>query len=183
MWANAQRDGRPAEYSWRPLFNTAKFGERPLLECRAVTLPKREIRCNLQGCLKLANRSQPLVGRSSAHCEDIWRRHCCLFNNFFSDCRYMPQLRRYSPKSCAMVPSWRIFGDFQVLHFQGAACSTFQICILNSHQGHIMCRSMVDIQFATADIRRGKKERRRKKKQDQNIMSASATQGGHKKCQ
>jgi len=26
MWANAHRDGRPAEYWWRPLFNAAKFG-------------------------------------------------------------------------------------------------------------------------------------------------------------
>jgi len=26
MWANAQRDGRPAEHLWRPLFNAAKFG-------------------------------------------------------------------------------------------------------------------------------------------------------------
>jgi len=26
MWANAQRDGRPAEYRWRPLFNAAKCG-------------------------------------------------------------------------------------------------------------------------------------------------------------
>ena len=26
MWANAQRDGRSAEYTWRPLFNAAKFG-------------------------------------------------------------------------------------------------------------------------------------------------------------
>ena len=26
MWANAQRDGRPAEYRWRPLFNAAEFG-------------------------------------------------------------------------------------------------------------------------------------------------------------
>jgi len=26
MWANAQRDGRPAKYTWRPLFNAAKFG-------------------------------------------------------------------------------------------------------------------------------------------------------------
>ena len=26
MWANAQRDGRPAEYRWRPLFNAANFG-------------------------------------------------------------------------------------------------------------------------------------------------------------
>jgi len=33
MWANAQRDGRHAEYRWRPL-----------LECHAVTLPRRETR-------------------------------------------------------------------------------------------------------------------------------------------
>jgi len=26
MWANVQRDGRPAEHRWRPLFNAAKFG-------------------------------------------------------------------------------------------------------------------------------------------------------------
>jgi len=44
MWADAQRDGRPVEYRWRPLFNAAKFGRRPLLECRTVTLPRRESR-------------------------------------------------------------------------------------------------------------------------------------------
>jgi len=38
-----------------------------------------------------------------------------------------------------------------------------------------MCRSMLDIHSATAEIRREKK----KKKQDKNIMSASATQDGH----
>ena len=44
-----------------------------------------------------------------------------------------------------------------------------------------MCGSMVDIQSATAEIRRGKKiERRRKIPQGKNIMSTSATQGGHK---
>ena len=26
MWANAKRDGRPAEHRWRPLFNVTKFG-------------------------------------------------------------------------------------------------------------------------------------------------------------
>jgi len=36
MWANAQRDGRLAEYRWRPMFNATK--------CRAVTLPRRETR-------------------------------------------------------------------------------------------------------------------------------------------
>jgi len=41
---------------------------------------------------------------------------------------------------------------------------------------------MVDIQSVTAEIRRGIKkieDRRRKKPQGKNIMSASATQGGH----
>jgi len=42
MWANAQHDGHVAEYRWRPLFNAAKFGWRPLLECHAVTLPRCE---------------------------------------------------------------------------------------------------------------------------------------------
>ena len=38
LWANAQRDGRPAEYRWHPVLNAANFGSRSLLECRAVTL-------------------------------------------------------------------------------------------------------------------------------------------------
>jgi len=71
MWANAQCDGRPVEYRWRPLFNAAKFGWRPVLKCRAVTLPRRETRWNLQGCPNLANRSQPLVHRSSPYYEDM----------------------------------------------------------------------------------------------------------------
>ena len=71
MWANAQRDGHPAEYRWRPLFNAPKFGWRPLLECHAVTLPRRKTRWNLQWCLKLTNRSQPLVGWSSPYSEDM----------------------------------------------------------------------------------------------------------------
>jgi len=37
---------------------------------------------------------------------------------------------------------------------------------------------MVDIQSAAAEIRQGKKEER-KKPEGKNIMSASATQGGH----
>jgi len=41
---------------------------------------------------------------------------------------------------------------------------------------------MVDIHSATAEIRRGKKKKKKKKKpHGKNIMSASATQGGHKK--
>jgi len=40
---------------------------------------------------------------------------------------------------------------------------------------------MVDIQSAAAEIRREIKKDR-KKPQGKNIMSASATQGGHNKC-
>ena len=49
-----------------------------------------------------------------------------------------------------------------------------------------MCGNMVDIQPPTAEIRRGKKrkiEEDRKKLQSKNIMSASATQGGHNKLE
>jgi len=82
MWANAQRDGRPAECTWHPLFNAAKFGWRPLLECHAVMLPRCETCWNLQGCPKLANKSQPLVGRSSPYYENMWRRYRCLTSFF-----------------------------------------------------------------------------------------------------
>jgi len=47
-----------------------------------------------------------------------------------------------------------------------------------------MCGSMPNIQSPTAEIRRGKRkedEDRKKKPQDTNIISASATQGGHNK--
>jgi len=48
-----------------------------------------------------------------------------------------------------------------------------------------MCGSMLDIQSADAEIRRGIKkieEEDRKKLQGKNIMSASATQGDHNKA-
>jgi len=88
-----------------------KFGWRPLLECRAVTLPRCETRWNLQGCPKLANRSQPLMGRSSPYCEDVWRRYCYLtyFFPIVDTCLSCEDIARLI---CAMVPRWRIFGNF-----------------------------------------------------------------------
>ena len=124
MWANAQRDGRPAEYRWRPLFNAAKFGWRPVLECCAVTLPRRESRWNLQGCPKLANRSQPLVDRSSPYYEDMWRSYRRL-RSFFPIVDTCLSCEDTARQSCPMVPKWRFFC---VLYFQRAACSTFHTC-------------------------------------------------------
>jgi len=107
MWANAQRDGRPVKYRF---CSTPQFGWRPLLQCPAVTLPRRETRWNYLGCPKLTKRSQPLVGRSSPYCKDMWRRYYCLTS--FSDCRYVPySCEDIARQSCGMVPRWRFFSD------------------------------------------------------------------------
>jgi len=105
MWADAQRDGRPADYRWRPLFNATKFGWRPLLECRAVMLPRRETRWNLQGCPKLLDRSQLLVGHSSPYCGDICTTYCCLVSFFpiVDRCLSCEDIAR---ETCAMVRRW-----------------------------------------------------------------------------
>jgi len=110
MWANAQRDGRPAQYRWRPRFNAAKFGWRPLLECRAVTLPRCETRWNLHGCPKLPDQSQLLMGRSSPYSGDMWRRYCCL-TSFFPIVDTCLSCEDIARQSCAMVSRW-LFGDF-----------------------------------------------------------------------
>ena len=137
MWANAQPDGRPAKHRWRPLFNAAKFGRRPLLECRAVTLPRRETRWNLLGCPKLPNGSQLVAGILWGHVGEIY---CCL-TSFFSDCRCMTYTcEDIAQQRCAMVPRWPIFGDFfgpvfsseqHAAHFTPAYIG----CILNSQLG------------------------------------------------
>jgi len=77
IWCTNPTDGK----------HHAEFGWPPLNDIGAVTKPRREARWNLMGCPKLANRSQPLVGRSP-YCEDVWE--ILLFNKFFSNCRYMP---------------------------------------------------------------------------------------------
>jgi len=91
------------------------------VECHAGTLPRDETRWNLQGCPKLPNRSQAFVDRSSPYYQDVG----LLFNKFFSDCRYMPYLRRYSPTKLCDGAEMAIFC---ILYFQQATCSTFQTC-------------------------------------------------------
>jgi len=149
MWANAQRDGRPAEYRWRPLFNAAQFGWYSLLECRAVMLPRRETRWNLQGCPKLANGSQPLVGPSSPYYQDMWKRYWCL-TSFFpvgNTCLSSEDIAR---QSCGMVPKWRLF----------ASCISSEPRAAHFRLAFTMCGSMVDLQSAASEIRQGKKEER-----------------------
>ena len=111
MWAHVQRDGRPAEHRWRPLFNAAKFGRRPLLDAVHVTLSRRETSWNLQGCPKLPDRSQPLVGWRSPYYEDMWRTYCCL-TSFFPIVDTCLSCEDIARQSCAMVPRWRFLTTF-----------------------------------------------------------------------
>jgi len=60
----------------------AKFDWPLVRDVTPVMKARCETRGNLLGCPKLQNRSQPLVGRSSSYCEDMWRRYCCLTRLF-----------------------------------------------------------------------------------------------------
>jgi len=52
MWANAQRDGRPAEYRWRPLFNR-HLGTIAQL-CPAISLHLRHVSTKQQYVLHMS---------------------------------------------------------------------------------------------------------------------------------
>jgi len=106
MWANAQRDGRPVEHRWRaPSVQRCKVWLTPTTRCRAETLPRRETHSNLEGCPKLVNRSQPLLGRSSPYYEDMWRTYCSL-TSFFPIVDMCLSCEDIARQSCAMVPRW-----------------------------------------------------------------------------
>jgi len=86
-WQNSVKGQEPKKCIYGvPAQETAKhrtkFGWPMASDVAALTKPRRESRWNLLGCPKLANRSQPLVGRSSPYCDDIWRRYCCLTSFF-----------------------------------------------------------------------------------------------------
>jgi len=94
------------------LCSTPQFGWRPLVECRTVTLPRRETRSNLQGCPKLTKRSQPLVGRSSPYCKDIIVGEILPLNKFFPIVDICLSCEDIVRQSCAMVHRWRFFASF-----------------------------------------------------------------------
>ena len=126
MWANDQRDGRPAEYRW------------PSVQCHKVWLTPTSRVCSnpakMRNPWKFAGVPQtgkpisaisgPMFTILSEHVEEV-----LAFNKFFSGCRCLSS-EYIARQSCAMVPKWRFFCK---LYFQRAACTTFHTCILNSH--------------------------------------------------
>ena len=149
---------------------------------RAANAAKTRNQLKFAGVPKVTKRSQPLVGRSSPYYgnEDMWRRYCCL-TNIFPIVDICLRCEDMDPQSCAMVPRWRFLAIFWVLHLQRATYSTFQTCILNSHQGH-----SVEV-WQTSNLRplrlgEEKKIDRRQKPQHENIIACPIPQGDHNEC-
>jgi len=82
MWANAQRDGCPAEYSWRPLFNGAVW-LTPTTRVPCSNAAKTRNPLKLPGVPQTNETISAASGQG--HVEEI-----LLLNKLFSDCRYMP---------------------------------------------------------------------------------------------
>ena len=82
-----------------------------------------------------------------------------LLTSFFPDCRYMPQLRRYSPTNLSDGAKMAIFlcPVFSASHVQHISDMHSKFALI---KGHTMCAgSMVDIKSTAAEIRRGKKKK------------------------
>ena len=63
-------------------------------------------------------------------------------------------------QSCAMVPRWRLFGEFLGPAFPASLVQHISGLHSKFALGPHMCRSMVDIHSVTAEIRRGKKRKK-----------------------
>ena len=88
-----------------------KCAARGSLKIVTEAVPRCKTRWKLQGCLKLPDRSQPLVGRSSPYCGDMSRTYCCL-TNFFPIVDTCLSCKDIARQSCAMVPRWRFLATF-----------------------------------------------------------------------
>ena len=89
MWANAQPDGRPAEYRWRPLLNAAVWlTSTTRVPCSNAAKTRNPLK--LPGVPQtnetISAASRPKFTILWGHLEEI-----LLLNKFFfSDCRYVP---------------------------------------------------------------------------------------------
>ena len=68
MWANAQRDGRPAEYRSAPSVQRRKVWLTPNIGVPCSNDAKTRNPLKFAGVPKLQDRSQPLFGPSSPYC-------------------------------------------------------------------------------------------------------------------
>ena len=72
---------------------------------------KTRNRLKFAGVPQTTGWSQPLEGRSSPYCKDMWRRYCCL-TSFFPIVDTCLSCEDIARQICAMVPRWRFLATF-----------------------------------------------------------------------
>jgi len=119
MWANAQCDGRPAEYRWRPLYNAAVW-----------LTPSTRVPCSnaakTQNALKLPGvpqTNQTISAASGPKFTILWVhvKEILLLNRFFPIVDTCLSCEDIARQSCAMVPRWRFLETFLAPAF-AASC-------------------------------------------------------------
>ena len=115
MWVNAQRDGRPAEYRWRPLFNVLWLTPTTRLPCSNAAKTQNPMK--FAGVPQTRQQISAVSGRSSPYCKDIWRRYCCLTSFFLIVNTYL-SCEDIARESCVMVLRWRFLHHLCILYFQ-----------------------------------------------------------------
>ena len=100
MWANAQRDGRPAKYRWRPLLNAAVW-LTPTVPCSNAAKMRNPLK--FVGVPQTPEPIAAVSRLSSPYYQDICRKYCCL-TSFFPIVDTCLSCEDMARQSCAMVP-------------------------------------------------------------------------------
>jgi len=105
MCANAQRDGRPAEYRWRSLFNAAKFCWLPLLRVPCSNAAKTRNPFKFTGVPQTRQQnsaiSRPKFTILWGHAGEV-----LLVNKFFPIVDTCLSSEDIAGQTCAMMCSW-----------------------------------------------------------------------------
>ena len=106
MWANAQRDGRPAEYRWRPLFNaTVWLTPTTRVPCNNAAKTRNPLKVPgvPQTNERISAASGPQLTVLWGHVEEI-----LLLNKFSPIVDTCLSCKDIAQQSCGMVPRWRL---------------------------------------------------------------------------
>jgi len=142
----------------------------PSVQCRKVWLtPTTRVPCSnaakTRNQLKLAGvpqTNEPIPAASGPKFAILWGHmgEILLLNKFFSLVDTCLSCEDIARQNCEIVHRWRFFASFLRPVCPASRVQHVSDLHLNSHLGHTMCRSMVDIQSPTAEIRRGKKKKK-----------------------
>jgi len=107
MWANAQRDGRPAEHRWRPLFNAAKFADAHYyMPCSNAAKTPNPLKV-----AAVPQTPEPISAASGPTFIILWSRveEILLLNKFFPIVDTYLGYEDIARQNCGIVPRWRFF--------------------------------------------------------------------------